>query len=54
VAAEVKQALGIEAKIIKGDGGVFDVRANGKLIYSKDKTFQFPEDGEITQLLKAE
>ena len=53
MAAEVKNALGIDAKLIKGDGGVFDVRANGKLIYTKEKTFRFPEDGEITRLLRA-
>ena len=52
MAAEVKKALGIETKLIKGDGGVFDVRANGKLIYTKEKTFRFPEDGEITRLLQ--
>ena len=53
MAAEVKKALGIEATLVKGDGGVFDVKANGKLIYTKEKTFRFPEEGEITRLLQA-
>jgi predicted Rdx family selenoprotein len=53
VAAEVKQALGIVATLVKGDGGVFDVKANGKLIYTKEKTYRFPEVGEITRLLQA-
>jgi predicted Rdx family selenoprotein len=53
VAAELKGGIGIDAKLIKGDGGIFDVKANGKLIYTKSKTHRFPEDGEITRLLKA-
>ena len=49
----MKKALGIEVTLVKGDGGVFDVKANGKLIYTKEKTFRFPEEGEITRLLQA-
>jgi predicted Rdx family selenoprotein len=52
VAAEVK-ALGIETKFVKGGGGVFNVKANGSLIYTKTKTHKFPDPGEITRLLQA-
>jgi predicted Rdx family selenoprotein len=52
VAAELKEALGIETKLVRGDGGVFDVKANGKLIFSKSKVFRFPETGEIAKLLQ--
>lgn len=40
-------------KLIEGSGGVFDVRVNGKLIYSKDQTGRFPEHQEILDALKA-
>lgn len=53
MAAEIKKALGIDTTLIRGDNGIFDVRADGKLIYTKSKTHRFPEEGEITRLLQA-
>ena len=43
-------------KLIKGDGGIFDVKCNGKLIYSKQNIEgrRFPNEGEITTLIKQE
>jgi len=43
-------------KLIEGSGGVFDVKCNGKLIYSKQniKGQRFPDKGEITKLIKKE
>ena len=40
-------------KLIKGGGGIFDVKCNGKLIYSKldVKGQRFPADGEISRLI---
>ena len=42
--------------LIKGSGGIFDVRCNGKLIYSKlnIEGGRFPHEGEITRLIKQE
>ena len=37
----------MKAKLIQGSGGVFDVKVDGKLIYSKRATGRFPEDDEI-------
>jgi len=48
----LKRNLGIDAKLIESSGGVFDVRADGKVVYSKAKTGRFPRDGEVTALLK--
>ena len=42
----------MEAELIKGSHGVFDVKVDGKLVYSKDKTGRFPEAGEVVGLLK--
>ena len=40
-------------KLIEGSGGIFDVKCNGKLIYSmlNTKGQQFPNDGEISRLI---
>ena len=34
-----------------GDGGCFEVKLNGKLVFSKLSLKRFPEPGEIEQLL---
>jgi predicted Rdx family selenoprotein len=43
-------------KLIEGGGGVFDVKYNGKLIYSKQNITgqRFPNQGEITKLIEQE
>lgn len=43
-------------KLIEGDGGIFDVVCNGKLIYSKQNIEgqRFPNDGEVTRLIGQE
>ncbi len=40
--------------LIKGSGGIFDVKCDGKLIFSKQKVEgqRFPNEGEITKLIK--
>jgi len=44
--------LGIEAEYIKSGGGVFEVVADEKLIFSKKKEYRFPRDEEIIEILK--
>lgn len=43
-------------RLIEGGGGIFDIKCNGKLIYSKQHTAgkRFPNDGEITGLIEQE
>ncbi|MFQ5489787.1 MAG: Rdx family protein [Phycisphaerae bacterium] len=53
LADAIKSALGIEAELIEGAGGVFDVKADGELIYSKGETGQFPEHPEVLEELAA-
>ncbi len=53
MAAAIERALGVEPKLIEGGGGIFDVKADGKLIYSKHQTGRFPEDHEVLDALKA-
>ena len=42
----------IDAKLIKGDNGVFDVVADGRLLFSKDDQGRFPENSEVLELLR--
>jgi len=54
VEAELKTKYpDVNIKLIKGGGGIFDVKCNGKLIYSKlnTKGHRFPNDGEISRLI---
>ena len=50
--APTLQRLGVEAKLIEGSGGVFDVTVDGKLVYSKNSTGRFPEEGEVLKAIK--
>jgi predicted Rdx family selenoprotein len=38
--------------LIAGDGGIFDVAVDGRTIYSKHETGQFPTDDDIVAKLK--
>jgi selT/selW/selH-like putative selenoprotein len=52
LAEAIKKKSGVEAKLIKSGGGVFEVVADGKLIFSKKKEHRFPEHQEILEKLK--
>jgi selenoprotein W-related protein len=45
--------LGVEAQLLAGDNGVFDVVADGDLVFSKHETGRFPEDREIVEALRS-
>ncbi len=49
---QVKKQLSITEKLVPSGGGVFEVKADGKLIFSKKQSGRFPEDSEIIELLK--
>ena len=44
--------LKIQAKLIKGGGGIFDVVADGELVFSKLDQGRFPEPAEIVDALR--
>ena len=52
LADEIKGVLGVDATLLPGGGGIFDVIADGGMIYSKFKTGRFPEHEEIIKILK--
>lgn len=45
--------MSVECEMIKGGGGIFDVKVDGQLIYSKHDTGRFPEHEEILQAINA-
>jgi selenoprotein W-related protein len=52
LAAELKDKLGVESELVASHGGVFEVRADGKLVFSKKSLGRFPEDGEVVGLIQ--
>jgi selT/selW/selH-like putative selenoprotein len=52
LAEEIENRLGFKPKLIAGSGGVFDVRANDELIFSKHEVDRFPDPDEVFELLK--
>jgi selenoprotein W-related protein len=51
LAAEISAQFGVQAELVKGSGGVFDVTVDGALIYSKHRTGRFPDNAEVLQAL---
>ncbi len=51
MAAELKEELGFDTDLIEGSGGVYEVRFNGALIFSKIAIGRFPETEEIIVLV---
>ena len=47
MAAEIKKRLSVESKLTAGSGGVFDVSADGTVVFSKKLVGRFPEADEI-------
>ncbi len=43
----LEEALLVDAELIRGKEGVFDVRVDGKLIFSKHELGRFPEPDEV-------
>ncbi len=43
----IKDKFDHVATLIEGGGGAFEVRVDGKLVFSKLKTSRFPENDEI-------
>lgn len=44
--------MGIEASLVKGKDGVFEVELDGELVFSKKALGRFPEAGEVEGALE--
>jgi len=51
LADELKSALNVESTLVASSGGVFEIKVDGKLIFSKRSLERFPEDGEVQALI---
>ena len=47
----MKKRFGLDAKLIKGKSGVFEVSLDDELIYSKKTLGRFPESGEVEKIV---
>jgi len=52
LAAAINKEAGIDAELIRGGKGIFDVVVDGDLIFSKYEKGRFPEDDEVTSVLR--
>lgn len=52
VSAEIEDLTGVKAELVAGSGGVFDVKVEEKLVFSKFEQLRFPEPGEMASLLQ--
>lgn len=53
MAAELKDTFQVDAELIAGGGGIFDVEVDGTRIYSKaQEGDRFPDAGEIPKRMR--
>lgn len=52
MAAAIQDEFGVQPELIEGGGGIFDVKADGKLVFSKHDTGRFPEHDEVLDALE--
>ena len=53
MAAELREHVpGVEVQLIPGSGGVFEIVADGRLVFSKKQTGRHAEPGEVVSLLR--
>ena len=48
----IQSKFGVNAELIKGPGGVFEVPLNNSLIFSKKELGRFPNENEIEDLIE--
>ena len=47
----IQSKFGVNAELIKGTGGVFEVTLNNSLIFSKKELGRFPNEKEVENIL---
>ena len=52
LAEAMKKDFGVDATLIEGRGGVFDVHVNGTQIWNKHDVGRFPEHNEVLDKMK--
>ena len=54
MAAAIKDATGDDPELIAAGKGIFDVVADGRMVFSKHAVGRFPEDDEVIDALTAQ
>lgn len=49
----MKNEFGVDAELIRGTNGVFDVEVDGELVFSKHRAQRFPNDGEVEAAIRS-
>ena len=52
LADELKKAFGVEANLVPGGNGIFDVIVDDERVFSKYEAGRFPDPGEVIGKLK--
>jgi len=52
LAEELLNEFDVEAKLVPGFKGIFDVIVDGKTVFSKSKAHRFPNPGEVTSVIR--
>jgi predicted Rdx family selenoprotein len=47
LAVELENEFGVEVRLIRGGGGIYDVTVDGAVIFSKSRAGRFPDPGEV-------
>jgi selT/selW/selH-like putative selenoprotein len=47
LADELRKAFGVEAVLVEGTHGIFDVFVDERLVFSKHQEQRFPDPGEV-------
>jgi predicted Rdx family selenoprotein len=50
VSAEIQQATGLSVTLVGGGGGIFEIRQDGQILWKKERSGHFPEEGEAAAL----
>ena len=48
----MQDEFGTDVELIEGSKGIFDVRVDGQMLFSKYEHDRFPEDDEVVALLR--
>lgn len=52
MAREIRENFGIDAVLKNGYLGSFDIYVNGENIFSFSETGRYPEDGQISEIIR--
>jgi selT/selW/selH-like putative selenoprotein len=50
--AVLKKKFGVEAKLIAGGGGIFEVALDGKVVFDKFSVGRFPKEQEVVDKIE--